>query len=67
MTVHGAVGEPYDVTGFPTIKIFGADKKAPVDYAGDRTASKMAAAALKVHTYKGSKQRQQQQRKQQQR
>jgi protein disulfide-isomerase A6 len=47
MTVHDSVGQPYGVKGFPTIKIFGSDKKKPSDYEGDRTASKMAAAALK--------------------
>jgi protein disulfide-isomerase A6 len=47
MTVHDSVGKPYGVKGFPTIKIFGSDKKKPSDYEGDRTASKMAAAALR--------------------
>lgn len=28
----------FNVRGFPTIKIFGADKKNPIDYNGARTA-----------------------------
>lgn len=46
MTAHSEVGEPYDVTGFPTIKMFGADKSKPTDYQGDRSATKMAAAVI---------------------
>lgn len=34
MTQHQSVGAPYNVQGFPTIKIFGADKKKPTDYNG---------------------------------
>lgn len=34
MTQHQSVGAPYNVQGFPTIKIFGANKKVPVDYQG---------------------------------
>lgn len=38
MTVHGEVGHPYDVQGYPTIKLFGRDKKKPYDFSsGDRT------------------------------
>ena len=33
-----ALGQEYGVQGFPTIKIFGADKKKPEDYSGARTA-----------------------------
>uniref|UniRef100_A0A2K6VWD9 protein disulfide-isomerase n=1 Tax=Onchocerca volvulus TaxID=6282 RepID=A0A2K6VWD9_ONCVO len=42
MTQHQSVGAPYNVQGFPTIKIFGANKKVPVDYQGPRTAQAMA-------------------------
>ncbi|CAI5455386.1 unnamed protein product [Caenorhabditis angaria] len=38
MTQHQSVGQPYNVQGFPTLKIFGADKKKPVDFNGQRTA-----------------------------
>ncbi|CAB3400897.1 unnamed protein product [Caenorhabditis bovis] len=38
MTQHQSVGSPYNVQGFPTLKIFGADKKKPVDFNGQRTA-----------------------------
>ncbi len=34
MDVHGSVGGPYNVRGFPTIKIFGANKNSPQDYNG---------------------------------
>lgn len=34
MTKYQSVGAPYNVQGFPTIKIFGADKKTPVEYQG---------------------------------
>lgn len=34
MTAHQSVGGPYNVRGFPTIKIFGADKQKPADYNG---------------------------------
>uniref|UniRef100_A0A0R3S041 protein disulfide-isomerase n=1 Tax=Elaeophora elaphi TaxID=1147741 RepID=A0A0R3S041_9BILA len=42
MTQHQSVGAPYNVQGFPTIKIFGANKKTPLDYQGPRTAQAMA-------------------------
>lgn len=32
MTVDGSVGSPYNVQGYPTIKMFGNDKKKPLDY-----------------------------------
>jgi protein disulfide-isomerase A6 len=38
MTAHQSVGAPYNVQGFPTIKIFGANKQKPQDYNGARTA-----------------------------
>ena len=34
MDVHGSVGGPYNVRGFPTLKIFGSNKKSPQDYNG---------------------------------
>ncbi len=47
MTIHQAVGSQYGIQGFPTIKIFGANKKSPVDYQGQRTAEAMVEAAMK--------------------
>uniref|UniRef100_A0A7E4VP93 Protein disulfide-isomerase A6 homolog n=1 Tax=Panagrellus redivivus TaxID=6233 RepID=A0A7E4VP93_PANRE len=38
MTQHQSVGAPYNVQGFPTIKIFGLDKQKPTDFRGGRTA-----------------------------
>lgn len=38
MTQHQQVGQPYNITGFPTIKFFGTDKNKPQDYNGQRTA-----------------------------
>jgi len=39
MTEHEEVGRPYDVKGFPTIKLFGMNKNQPVDYDGARQAN----------------------------
>ncbi|XP_023165499.2 protein disulfide-isomerase A6 homolog [Drosophila hydei] len=38
----------YEVRGFPVIKIFGADKKKPINYIGPRTAHAIAESALSV-------------------
>ena len=35
---HRSLGGQFGVQGFPTIKIFGANKKKPEDYNGQRTA-----------------------------
>lgn len=43
---HRSLGGQYGVQGFPTIKIFGANKKSPIDYNNQRTAQAMADAAL---------------------
>lgn len=43
---HQSIGGQYGVKGFPTIKIFGANKKSPIDYNNQRTAQAMADAAL---------------------
>ncbi|XP_071950978.1 protein disulfide-isomerase A6 homolog [Antedon mediterranea] len=50
MTAHQAVGQPYNVRGFPTIKVFGANKKKPTDYQAARTADAITAEALKAAT-----------------
>eukprot|EP00656_Telonema_subtile_P008757 TRINITY_DN14091_c0_g1_i1.p1 TRINITY_DN14091_c0_g1~~TRINITY_DN14091_c0_g1_i1.p1 ORF type:complete len:461 (-),score=156.44 TRINITY_DN14091_c0_g1_i1:103-1407(-) len=46
MDQHQALGAPYDVKGFPTIKIFAADKNKPKDYTQGRDAAAIAQAAL---------------------
>lgn len=48
MDVHGSVGAPYNVRGFPTIKVFGANKKSPTDYNGARKADGIIEAGLKT-------------------
>mmetsp|Transcript_48268 Transcript_48268/g.114409 ORF Transcript_48268/g.114409 Transcript_48268/m.114409 type:complete len:430 (+) Transcript_48268:3-1292(+) len=45
---HKELGGQYQVQGFPTIKFFGANKKKPVDYQGQRTAAAIAQHALKM-------------------
>ncbi|CAD5117400.1 DgyrCDS6173 [Dimorphilus gyrociliatus] len=46
MDKHQSVGGPYNVRGFPTIKVFGANKNSPSDYNGARSASGLVDAAL---------------------
>lgn len=43
---HKSTGAQYGVRGFPTIKVFGDDKKKPIAHEGQRTARAMADAAL---------------------
>jgi len=43
---HKDIGGQYGVRGFPTIKIFGGNKKKPEDYQGARTAEGIVNAAL---------------------
>lgn len=43
---HQSLGGQYGVRGFPTIKIFGANKNAPTDYQGGRTAAAIVEAGL---------------------
>lgn len=50
MTQHQSVGGPYNVQGFPTIKIFGANKNKPIDFNGQRTAEALVEAAIKEVT-----------------
>lgn len=42
------LGGQYGVKGFPTIKVFMADKNKPIDYNGARTAMGMAEYAVKA-------------------
>lgn len=43
---HKVLAGQYDVRGFPTIKVFGANKRSPVTFSGQRTARAMADSAL---------------------
>ena len=46
MTAHQSVGAPYNIQGFPTIKIFAGNKQSPEDYNGARSASAIIDSAL---------------------
>lgn len=46
MDQHSSVGGPYNVRGFPTIKIFGANKNSPQDYNGQRSAQSIVETAM---------------------
>lgn len=48
MDVHGSVGGPYNVRGFPTIKVFAGNKNSPQDYNGARSAQAIVDEALKA-------------------
>lgn len=43
---HKSLGQQYGVSGFPTIKIFGGNKRSPTDYQGGRTADAIVDQAL---------------------
>ncbi|KAL3892313.1 hypothetical protein ACJMK2_004529 [Sinanodonta woodiana] len=45
-TAHQSLGSRYGVQGYPTIKIFGANKNSPQDYQGPRQASGIVDSAL---------------------
>lgn len=45
---HKSLAQQYSVRGFPTIKVFGLDKKKPQDYNGQRTAKGIVDFALNV-------------------
>ena len=49
-TTAESIMRKYDVKGFPTLKIFGQDKKSPVDYQGERKADAIVSAGLKAAT-----------------
>jgi len=46
-TAHESLAQKYQIQGFPTIKVFGADKRSPVDYQGARTADAIISQAMK--------------------
>jgi len=43
---HRSIGSQYGVKGFPTIKVFGRDKKKPTDFNGQRTAQGIVDAGV---------------------
>src|SRR5690349_2034109 len=43
---HKSLGQQYGISGFPTIKIFGSNKRSPTDYQGGRTADAIVEQAL---------------------
>ncbi|CAF1340758.1 unnamed protein product [Adineta steineri] len=43
---HKSLGSQYGVSGFPTIKVFGANKGSPTNYQGGRTADAIVGEAL---------------------
>lgn len=45
---HKSLAQQFGINGFPTIKIFGLDKKKPQDYNGQRTAKAIVDFALNV-------------------
>jgi protein disulfide-isomerase A6 len=46
-TQHESLAQKYEIKGFPSIKVFGADKKAPSDFQGQRTADAIITEAMK--------------------
>ncbi|CAF4525282.1 unnamed protein product [Rotaria sp. Silwood1] len=43
---HKSLGQQYGISGFPTIKIFGSNKRSPTNYQGGRTADAIVEQAL---------------------
>jgi protein disulfide-isomerase A6 len=43
---HKSLGQQYGVSGFPTIKVFGTNKRSPTNYQGGRTADAIVDQAL---------------------
>lgn len=43
---HKSLGQQYGVSGFPTIKVFGSNKRSPTNYQGGRTADAIVEQAL---------------------
>ena len=46
---HKSLGGQYQIQGFPTIKVFGANKQSPQDYQGDPTVLLHTAVLVCVH------------------
>jgi protein disulfide-isomerase A6 len=47
-TVHGALAQKYGVQGYPTLKMFGLDKKSPTAYEGERKADAIISNCMKA-------------------
>ena len=47
-TANEKTAQTYGIQGFPTVKIFGADKKNPIDYQGQRTSDAVVSEAMKA-------------------
>jgi protein disulfide-isomerase A6 len=47
-TAHQQVASKYGIQGYPSIKIFGADKKSPTDYQGERSANGITSEAMRL-------------------
>lgn len=47
-TANEKTAQTYGIKGFPTLKVFGADKKNPVDYQGQRTSDAIISEAMKA-------------------
>lgn len=47
-TQHESLAQKYQIQGFPTIKVFGADKQKPADYAGQRTSDAIVSEAMRA-------------------
>lgn len=47
-TVDGSLAQKYGVQGYPTLKLFGADKKKPSDYQGQRTGDAIVTECMKA-------------------
>ena len=48
MDEHSSVGQPYNVRGFPTIKIFASNKNSPQDYNGEFSAFPLSKSVMKL-------------------
>ncbi len=46
-TTSESLAQKYKIQGFPSLKVFGNDKKNPVDYQGQRTADGIVSEAMK--------------------
>ena len=47
-TVHGGLAQKYGVQGYPTLKMFGLDKRKPEDYQGAREANGIVSGCMKA-------------------
>ena len=47
-TVHGSLAQKYGVSGYPSIKMFGLDKKNPTDFQGERKSDAIISGCMKA-------------------